>query len=60
LVAKPELGVKRVCGSCGSKFYDLARSPIVCPKCGNVTRLGTRIDGAMKHRICAKCHATID
>ena len=35
-MAKPELGTKRVCGSCGSKFYDLARNPIVCPKCGTV------------------------
>jgi uncharacterized protein (TIGR02300 family) len=33
-VAKPELGFKRICGSCGVKFYDLARNPIVCPKCG--------------------------
>lgn len=33
-VAKPELGIKRVCGGCGSKFYDLARDPITCPKCG--------------------------
>jgi uncharacterized protein (TIGR02300 family) len=22
--------------SCGAKFYDLARDPIVCPKCGTV------------------------
>ena len=36
VLAKPELGVKRVCGSCGAKFYDLARSPIVCPKCNTV------------------------
>jgi uncharacterized protein (TIGR02300 family) len=35
-VAKPELGVKRVCGSCGAKFYDFARTPIVCPKCGTI------------------------
>lgn len=35
-MAKPELGVKRSCGSCGAKFYDLARSPILCPKCGTV------------------------
>jgi uncharacterized protein (TIGR02300 family) len=35
-VAKPELGIKRSCGSCGAKFYDLARSPIVCPKCGTL------------------------
>ena len=35
-VAKPELGTKRLCPSCGSKYYDLDRSPIVCPKCGTV------------------------
>lgn len=33
-MAKPELGLKRVCVSCGAKFYDLIRSPAVCPKCG--------------------------
>jgi uncharacterized protein (TIGR02300 family) len=30
---KPELGTKRVCVSCNSKFYDLAKQPAVCPKC---------------------------
>jgi uncharacterized protein (TIGR02300 family) len=35
-VAKPELGLKRICGNCGAKFYDLARDPILCPKCGTV------------------------
>ena len=33
-MAKPELGLKRVCVSCGTKFYDLARAPAICPKCG--------------------------
>jgi uncharacterized protein (TIGR02300 family) len=33
-VAKPELGSKRLCASCGAKFYDLNKSPITCPKCG--------------------------
>jgi uncharacterized protein (TIGR02300 family) len=33
-VAKQEWGAKRVCQSCGSKFYDLHRDPIVCPVCG--------------------------
>jgi uncharacterized protein (TIGR02300 family) len=32
-VAKPELGLKRQCMSCGAKFYDLNKNPIVCPKC---------------------------
>lgn len=33
-MAKPELGTKRQCESCGAKFFDLNRDPIVCPKCG--------------------------
>jgi uncharacterized protein (TIGR02300 family) len=35
-VAKPELGIKRLCASCGVKFYDLHKTPIVCPKCSTV------------------------
>jgi uncharacterized protein (TIGR02300 family) len=35
-VAKPELGIKRLCASCGVKFYDLSKTPIVCPKCSTV------------------------
>ena len=35
-VAKPELGNKRQCQSCGAKFFDLNKDPIVCPKCGTV------------------------
>ncbi|MDC7787118.1 TIGR02300 family protein [Rhodoplanes sp. TEM] len=35
-MAKPELGTKRLCASCGAKFYDLSKDPIVCPKCGTV------------------------
>src|ERR1700677_3842648 len=32
-MAKPELGIKRVCVACGTKFYDLQKTPAVCPKC---------------------------
>jgi uncharacterized protein (TIGR02300 family) len=32
-VAKPEWGVKRTCSSCGARFYDMRRDPIICPKC---------------------------
>jgi uncharacterized protein (TIGR02300 family) len=35
-VAKPELGSKRQCLSCASKFYDLNKEPIICPKCSAV------------------------
>jgi uncharacterized protein (TIGR02300 family) len=33
-MAKPEWGNKRRCLSCGAAFYDLNKSPILCPKCG--------------------------
>ena len=33
-MAKPELGIKRVCVSCAARFYDLTKTPAVCPKCG--------------------------
>ena len=35
-MAKPELGTKRLCASCGTKFYDLNKDPTHCPKCGAV------------------------
>jgi len=35
-VAKPELGTKRLCASCATRFYDLNHSPAECPKCGAV------------------------
>lgn len=35
-MAKPDLGNKRQCLSCGAKFFDLNRDPILCPKCGAV------------------------
>ena len=33
-MAKPELGLKRICVACGAKFFDLMKVPAVCPKCG--------------------------
>ncbi len=35
-MARPELGLKRVCPNCSTKYYDLNRHPITCPKCGTV------------------------
>jgi uncharacterized protein (TIGR02300 family) len=32
-VAKPEWGTKRICPSCGTRYYDLLRKPVICPKC---------------------------
>ena len=28
-----ELGIKRRCISCGTKFYDFLKAPIICPNC---------------------------
>jgi uncharacterized protein (TIGR02300 family) len=35
-VAKPDLGSKHQCQNCGTKFFDLNKDPILCPKCGTV------------------------
>jgi uncharacterized protein (TIGR02300 family) len=32
----PQLGSKRVCVSCSTRFYDMTKAPPVCPKCGTV------------------------
>ncbi len=36
MTAQPKLdprGMKRICGSCGNRFYDMNNRPIVCPSC---------------------------
>jgi len=35
-MSKPARGTKRVCPSCGARFYDLNRTPIVCPACQSI------------------------
>ncbi|TXL82000.1 TIGR02300 family protein [Vineibacter terrae] len=34
-MVKAAWGTKRSCQSCGARFYDLAKNPIICPKCGH-------------------------
>jgi uncharacterized protein (TIGR02300 family) len=41
-VGKPELGTKRICPSCGAKYYDLNRDPITCPHCGTIFEVAVR------------------
>lgn len=38
---KLEWGTKRACQSCSARFYDMRRSPIVCPKCGETFEIQT-------------------
>jgi uncharacterized protein (TIGR02300 family) len=33
-MVKPEWGRKRTCQVCGKKYYDLNKSPMICPSCG--------------------------
>ncbi len=32
-MAKPEWGIKRICPSCGARYYDLRKDPPICPTC---------------------------
>lgn len=41
-MAKPELGSKHQCHQCGTKFFDLNRNPVICPKCGAVQQVAAR------------------
>jgi large subunit ribosomal protein L24 len=33
---------------------------LVCPKCGNPTRVGIKVEGGKKLRVCKKCRKAID
>lgn len=35
-MAKKELGKFRICTHCGVKFFDMAKNPPTCPRCGTV------------------------
>jgi uncharacterized protein (TIGR02300 family) len=48
-VAKPDLGAKRQCQSCATKFYDLNKDPIVCPKCGAIFQVVALARAASQH-----------
>ena len=45
-MAKPDLGGKRQCQNCGTKFFDLNKDPILCPKCGTVFQIAAMTRGA--------------
>lgn len=51
-MAKLEWGAKHVCENCDLKYYDMQRTPIACPSCGEkaviVTARPRRSRGAVK------------
>lgn len=58
-MAKPEWGAKRLCASCGERFYDLQRDPITCPDCGapfeiEVLTRGKRVRATVRAETAAK------
>jgi uncharacterized protein (TIGR02300 family) len=50
-VAKPELGTKRMCPACGTKYFDLHRSPITCPNCGTIFEIAAREKAAPERAV---------
>ena len=62
---KAEWGVKRSCTSCGARFYDLLRDPVVCPSCGatvDITAVvkARRIRPGMSEKTSAKTYVDED
>ncbi|WP_137388681.1 TIGR02300 family protein [Rhodoligotrophos defluvii] len=48
-MVKPELGTKRSCPNCSTRFYDLQKDPIVCPKCGYAFVAEALLPSKMEH-----------
>ncbi len=42
------------------QFVDISNVQLVCKACGQPTRVGHRIDGDRKIRVCRKCEADLD
>lgn len=54
---KDEWGVKRLCPSCSTRFYDLQRDPMTCPSCSNVFTLESLNAGRNRTLISEKAMA---
>jgi large subunit ribosomal protein L24 len=37
------------------QFIDISNVQVVCPACGRATRIGHRIEGTSKSRVCLRC-----
>lgn len=49
MAAKAELGEKRRCLTCSAPFFDLNRTPIVCPKCAAVFQVVELVRSSAKY-----------
>lgn len=52
-------GLKRICMSCGARFYDLNKKPIICPSC-NIEFTGEIKVKARRGRIAAEEDSPIE
>ena len=59
-VTKVELGTKRICPNCGTKYYDLNRSPIICPKCGTIFAVVAAVSAAKARAQAAAAKAPVE
>lgn len=39
--------------------FDVSNTKIICPKCNKAVRMGYRIEGKKKFRVCKKCNQEI-
>ena len=44
-MAELSWGVKRTCNGCSARFYDLRKSPAICPKCRATCEVHTTMRG---------------
>lgn len=51
--AKKTVGFKRICMSCGTRFYDFGKRPIVCPTCSTEYSGEYKVRGGRKGRVAA-------
>jgi len=42
-----------------TKPIAVANAMLICPKCSQPTRIGFKISGGKKYRVCKKCSATL-
>lgn len=40
-MTNPNLGKKRICQSCETRFFDFNKNPAICPKCGAKNKISS-------------------
>lgn len=48
---KKNLGKKRICVCCGTKFYDLNKEPAICTNCNHIHASNEQKDDFVDHKV---------